>query len=467
MKNRYNKFFSDFCVFLFGSFGTKALSFLMVPFYTGILTPAEYGTIDLISTTCTLLMPLLTMGLLDAIFRFTMMKSSDKRDVLTIGLCAILTNGAISVPLLFCINLFLRWQYLWWMFAQLIASSLFSLFSNFIKAEQKLRLYVATGMLQTFLMLSLNILFLAKFRMGVAGYNTAVLISLSIPTALLLLGGKLYRFIRFQVNFTMMRVMLKYSIPLIFSSMAWWIISSSDKYMILYFYDEAQVGLYSVACKIPLILQTIITLLMTVEEIFLTSVYEEEETELRTVAETLTRWLSGLGYLLGSALVFACPFIMRVMAKNEFYAGWRFAPFLILALVYPFPSSVPGTLYMVYRRSKGVMISVVSGALINIFLNLWWIPAYGVMGAAASTLVSRLFIALYKMKDTERFLKFNRRYKQFFANNAILILQAVLLLKMSRHIFPVQLAVFLLILFLNWGIVMDGSRWGVSRFKRA
>ena len=55
-----------------GVFASKLLVFLMMPLYTGILSPAEYSAADLISQTANLLMPLACIGITDGVFRFAM-----------------------------------------------------------------------------------------------------------------------------------------------------------------------------------------------------------------------------------------------------------------------------------------------------------------------------------------------------------------------------------------------------------
>ena len=76
-----------------GVFGSKLLVFLMMPLYTGILSPAEYSAADLISQTANLLMPLACIGITDGVFRFAMDKDGDKRRVLSSGLFVLLLSS--------------------------------------------------------------------------------------------------------------------------------------------------------------------------------------------------------------------------------------------------------------------------------------------------------------------------------------------------------------------------------------
>ena len=77
--DKYGKLVSNTMLLSIGSFGSKLLVFFMVRFYTGYLTPADYGTADLITQTATLLIPLVTLGITESVFRFAVNVSSGSR----------------------------------------------------------------------------------------------------------------------------------------------------------------------------------------------------------------------------------------------------------------------------------------------------------------------------------------------------------------------------------------------------
>ena len=70
-------------LFTIGSFGSKILSFLLVPLYTAVLSTSEFGTVDLITSTASLLTPILLLSIFDATLRFGMDSNYKKEDVLS------------------------------------------------------------------------------------------------------------------------------------------------------------------------------------------------------------------------------------------------------------------------------------------------------------------------------------------------------------------------------------------------
>ena len=68
------------------NFASKILVFLLVPIYTSILSTEEYGSYDLAVSTATLLFPILTLNIVDAVMRFSMDKDYSKEKIACIGM---------------------------------------------------------------------------------------------------------------------------------------------------------------------------------------------------------------------------------------------------------------------------------------------------------------------------------------------------------------------------------------------
>ena len=98
--NKYRTLVSNTAKISAGTFGSKLLVFLMVRFYTEYLSPADYGTADLITQTANLLIPLASLGISDAVFRFAMEQAEDPAYVFTAGLAVVLPGCAAAAVLL-------------------------------------------------------------------------------------------------------------------------------------------------------------------------------------------------------------------------------------------------------------------------------------------------------------------------------------------------------------------------------
>ena len=93
-------------IFSIGNFGTKIISFFLVPLYTNILTTREYGTVDLIYTIGMVLVPLLTLNIGESIMRFALDKDADCDKIMSTGITILIFGAIIGLLILPIANLF-------------------------------------------------------------------------------------------------------------------------------------------------------------------------------------------------------------------------------------------------------------------------------------------------------------------------------------------------------------------------
>ena len=100
IKEKYKYLWKNTLIFAISSFSTKFLSFLLVPLYTSFLSTAEYGKIDLITTTSTLLVYVLTINIADSVLRFTIENVKESEKILAVGLKTLTIGSCICACLL-------------------------------------------------------------------------------------------------------------------------------------------------------------------------------------------------------------------------------------------------------------------------------------------------------------------------------------------------------------------------------
>ena len=89
-QNRYKKLMGNTLIFAIGTFSSKVLVFLMLPYYTNILSTGEYGTVDALINVGQLMIPIASVGINNAVIRFGLEKGTDKSSVFSSGLYTIL-----------------------------------------------------------------------------------------------------------------------------------------------------------------------------------------------------------------------------------------------------------------------------------------------------------------------------------------------------------------------------------------
>ena len=426
--NRYQTLAANTALISIGTFGSKLLVFLMVRFYTGYLTPAEYGTADLITQTANLLIPLVSLDITDGVFRFAADRHSGRSDVFSVGLRTI-TLG--SLILLLVIGLAQGnpdiHSYGFLLASFVIASCYHALCAHFIRAKGNTALFALQGLVNTALFIGLNILFLAVFQWGISGYVLSTTVANLMTTVLLVWKERLWRYLRLAPRCDLQRQMLRYCIPLIPAAIFWWIMGVSDRYMVKWFLGSEANGIYAVAYKIPTILTILASVFMDAWQLSAIAESGDRLAHLRFYSRVWDAFSSVV--LLGAGGIIALsPWLIRLLADEPYYEAWRYIPLLTLSMAAAAFSNFMGSVYVVTKKSSVSFWTSLIGALVNIGLNLWLIPKIGIQGAAAATFASCLTVFLIQTVSARRFLPFSLSGGKLTLGIAALLVQTAFIL---------------------------------------
>ncbi len=405
-----------------GRLGSKVLVFLLVRFYTAVLTKEEFGTADLITSLCNFLIPVACAGLSSGFFRFAA-EAKSRRELISVfsagaSILAITSMGfALLSPLLFLIPYFS--SHVWLILLYVLCANVHYFVTDFIRAQGDYRLFAIQGILNTALNIGLNMLFLLPLSLGVTGYVLSIILA-DLATALfLVLKCRLWHYLRpGAADRALVKAMLRYSVPLIPATLCWWITNVSDRFMVTYFCGEAQNGLYAAAYKIPNILTIAGGIFIDAWQfsaVVANRRADHRETDEETVQRrrALTAFFSrifkGYGAFLclgaGGLILLTRP-IVSILLDLSYAEAWQYIPVLLLATVLSAFSNFVGTVYMVECRGLATMVTSLIGALANIGLNLWLIPLMGPMGAAIATMISYFLMFIIRLIHARRFIPF-------------------------------------------------------------
>lgn len=429
--NKYKKLLSNTLLISMGTFGSKILVFLMVRFYTGILTPSDYGTSDLLTQTANLLFPLISLGITEGVFRFAMDKNIDKRSVFSHGLYLILLGSLlffIIAPILTFVEDFKG--YIWLIVLYTICSSLHALCSQYIRAIEKTSLFALQGIINTCLVIVLNIIFLrAPFSLGVTGYVLSVAIADALSALFLVFKEKLWRQITLKPQKSILAPMLKYSIPLIPTTVFWWITSVSDRYMVNEMISSTANGIYTVSYKLPTVLTLVSTMFMQAWQF---SAVTEDTGDKKEHAEFYTKvWFSfqAILFMAGSLMIAFSKLATKILTDSKYYSSWEYVPLLTIAMVFTAFASFAGTVYTVTKKSNISFITAFIGAGSNIVLNMILIPSkLGVQGAAIATVASYLLCFIIRGINSQKYIPYKMHWPMVIANTVIIFVQATIMI---------------------------------------
>lgn len=464
---KYSKLGKNTLWMTVGSFSTRLLSFFLVPLYTNCLTTAEYGTADLLTVTVNLMIPFLTITASEGILRLTLDKSIDSKQVFTIAinifLIGLLVLILVSNPVL---NMLSLTEYRLFFVAYYATTAITSIFHQFSKGLEHMRVYVCSGILGSFSSIASNIVFLLFFEMGIKGYLLSMIVGNFVHLMYLLLKEKLWKYYLKPscINSLILKKFLAYCIPLIPNALSWWISNSSDRYMLSYFGGVAMLGVYSVAYKIPSIISVISSVFTGAWQISAVENFGDEKAI--SFFENVYHKYSSL-YIIGcSGVVLFIKIIARILFANEFYNAWPYAIVLTFGAVFHAMGGFLGIIYGAAMKTKQIFVTTLVGAGANIVFNVILIPQWGAMGAAIATLISYLIVWIMRIISSKKFLPMKLNWKGIISSYIILSVQIVITILECSGWWLISAISFLVITIINKSLLIDIYNLIMDKIKR-
>lgn len=390
----------------------------------------------------------MSLVIFDAVLRFGVSKVVKREKVLTnaVTILGIGTLCTIIITPLFGLYNQIA-AYKWYLCIYIISSMFSSTIFSYLKAIGKNKIYAGMSIFQTLSLALLNILLLVAFKTGIKGYMLSCIISFILTSLFIVIKEKLFLTIRIE-NFDkdLCLNMVKYSSPLILNNISWWVIHSSDKIMIELMMDSSCLGLYSVATKIPSLINMLISIFS--QAWGLSAIKEMEDSNDGKYYSSVFEYFSFICFSSCLFIVGFCKIFMKFYVSSTFFEAWEYVPLLIAAAVFSAISSYFGSLYGALKKSFNNMTTTLIAALINIVLNYILILKMGILGAVISTLISYIFVAFARMFDVLRYIKMDINKRNFMINSLLMITQAILV-SLNFHIYIVSLVVIVLFIFNN------------------
>ncbi|NIR49298.1 oligosaccharide flippase family protein [candidate division KSB1 bacterium] len=426
-----------------GKILANSIGFLLIPVYTRYLTPADYGTLEILTITGQVLITVCTLGIGNGLLKVFLHDSNDDKErkqaatiayvfvvlmsVLVFG-PAILFSGLIS-------KLTLNDSSLSLWFAILFLSGLFSAVSvipfQVYRAERQSVRYTLINLLKFVLVLGSNIFFVVVLELGVVGVLYGSLIgALSVFVVNFL---RIRGYFVWKVTLKLLKKMLRFGLPLLPAMLAIWMVTSIDRYLLAQFSDLNELGLYSMGMRFAIILEIVFRIPFDTNWPSIYLPLAKKANVDREFSKLFTYYLAlGLFLALGLSL-FAKPAI-ELMTTPDFYGAYAIVPILVLAFLFRGISSNVGIGIWLSGKTKYQAFIMIGTALVNIVLNIVLISPLGMLGAALATLASFGFMALVHYVVSQKFFSIRyeaRRILKLISSFCVLLLVFYLMAPVS------------------------------------
>jgi O-antigen/teichoic acid export membrane protein len=382
-------------VYGLGGLVSRILATILLPLYTSYLPPEAYGQVEIVTSATAVMAILLQAGIASAFFRFYFDEDSAVGKLTVIRTSFWYTMTAATFGLVIGVVFAPQISHLlglgddaWLVRAGAVglwAQTNYQQLTNLFRAEERSTAFAIASVANVLITVVAMVVFVAVFHWGAIG----LVVGNFTGTLAVYLALLVYRTEQLGLEFSMplFRKMQHFGLPLVPAALALWVINFVDRQFVVWYHGLGEAGVYSAAVKISSVITFVIIAFRTAWPAFAYSITDDREAK-RTYAFVLTYLLafsSWVALLLGAL----APWWTRLLTGSPAYqraeegvallafAGAVYAGYTVLAI---------GSGRARKTQLNWVVTGVGAGA--NIALNFWLIPAYGMVGAAISTLAA-------------------------------------------------------------------------------
>ncbi|NJN82615.1 MAG: polysaccharide biosynthesis protein [Caldilineaceae bacterium] len=410
--------------------GPLSLIFL-TPLYTRVLTPADYGVVDIALTLAALLAVVVSLGLDQALNSFFFDGDADhQRNIVTtvavylavIGALVAVVVALLALPLSEALFGTPDYQQIIYLVAiSVLAAPIYGMTAAVMRLQMRVRDVNILGIVNLSVLILANVLLVLILRLGATGTVLANTVTVVISC---LLGLALLRTtLRGRVGMAILKPIWLIGLSLVIGILGNSLLVSSDRLLMTQFVSTADIGLYSIANKLAMMLSVLVTgAWMAWMPLSLSIASDADAPRQYARVYELFICVTLVGAL---ALGLFAPEILAVFTTTSYVPA---APYAAVLMFYtgPITSSANTFAIGLFTRKRTYLLSVavIVGAAVNIVLNLWWLPMLGVWGAVISTVVAGSIWAGLAYLFSRQALRVPYRWKQI---GALVIVYTVLI----------------------------------------
>lgn len=456
--NREKTLVKNTFIYAIGNFGSKILSFLLLPFYTYYLSTNDYGYYDLITAALSLLIPLVTFQVNDGLYRYLLGAENDNE-----GSEIISNSFFITIRNLVLFNIFyiifiqfksIKYEYI--ILLQIDFNILSGLWAQISRGLRHNSEYSVSGIICTIIILSSNIFFITVMKFKLGSLIASNILSSAAVIIYLDYRLKIHRYIKLKFkNRRVQKKLILFSIPLIPNMISWWFMNVSDRYFLNFYKGIQANGIYAVSNKFP-------SIIIMLNSIFYlawqeSAICEYSANDKNKFYTDMFNILMVIELTSVIVLLAFTRFIMNHIVDPKFYSAWLYVPFLYIGAAFSSFSSFYGTGYLSSEDTKGAFFTSVLGGAVNVLINFLLIPVIGIQGASLSTMISFLIMWLARVLQTRIYFKIYINYRKLISLSVICMCFTVLYYSSYKIIQTACMIISMLIFFIyNKNLITKG-----------
>lgn len=372
-----------------GNIFNKGMSFLTVPIFTRILSTYDYGIVTTYNSYVTILTMVLGFALHSGI-RIAYVDYKDKYEDYTSTqvFFTLVVSGTISGMIVAgakLLNVDVSITLLVLCLAHSLSSAIVQDYSYYLMMKYRYKARTAIMILPNLISVILSVmavLFVCETDLYLGRIVPTAIVNIAFGLIIIIL---VFRKSRVLINKEYIKYGLKFSVPLIIHGIALNILSQSDRVMITSLADASQTGIYSLIYNFSMI-STVIT--TSLEGVWIPWFLQKmKERQIKAIEAMAENYINLMTYVM-VCLIFVAPEVVKLLASEPYWEGISIIPPIVLANYVIFMYTLYVNVEHFYKKTPYITVNTIIAAVTNLVLNFIFIPKYGYVAAAYTTIVS-------------------------------------------------------------------------------
>lgn len=406
MQDRKKELARNTIILTVGKICTQFISFMLLPLYTALLEPKEFGIVDLFNTYISLLVPIFNWQFDSGLFRFMIENRQHEDKQKKIFSTVIISNIFQTVVYLifyFIVQSHITSKYKIFLAINVVLNIFLSTLLQFPRALGKNINYSIASFISATSAVLLNVVFIAGMRLGAYGMFYATVLSNIITILYITISLRTWKYFSFlSFDKKILKNISKYSIPLIPNQLSWWVVSASDRSIVSYFISVMANGIYSVANKFSTVYITFYNIFNLSWTESVTIHFQEEDRE--DFMTDMMNMMFNIFAAIDLGIIASMPFIFPIMINLQYKSAYNQIPILMLAVLFQVIVGLYSVIYVALKKSVEIAKTSIYSAIINILTNVLLVQIIGLYAASISTLMAYLVMAIYRYIDVKKYI---------------------------------------------------------------
>lgn len=442
-----------------GKICTQLITFFLLPLYTGILSTEEYGTVDLLNTLVSLLLPIVTFQVEQAVFR-ELIEVRGKKDkesgIISSAVITVIFQCIVYLIIFALISPFINNHYKFFLATNVVANIFLSLLLQIARGFGDNKKYAFASFISALSTIAFNVLFLVVIKLGANGMLLGTMLGQIVATIYLFISLKLYKYLKVKdYKKEVIKSLWKYSLPLIPNAISWWVFNASDRVIASAFLGVDQNGILAASLKFSAVFITFYNIfnMSWTESISIAIKDDDVNDYFNRMLNIVLRLFTAMGV----GMIACMPFVFPIMINEKFSAGYGLIPISIVGSLFNVVVGLISVIYVAEKNTKAIASTSIVSAVINIIVHLVLIKFIGLYAAVISTFVAFFVMSIYRLVDaSKRYFKIKIDMK-FIIQSLI----ALIFVFVSYYINNIYLNVFVVLFAVLFAIYINKDSFDI------